>query len=91
MLTRAIDTIHRRDGGRILAGLIRRFGSFDLAEEALQDAYTRALQHWPVDGIPDNPAAWLTTVAQRRAVARQPRQHGEYMKGMLAARMFTVA
>lgn len=68
MLTRAIDTIHRRDGGRILAGLIRRFGSFDLAEEALQDAYTRALQHWPVDGIPDNPAAWLTTVAQRRAV-----------------------
>ncbi len=68
MLARAIDTIHRRDGGRILAGLIRRFGSFDLAEEALQDAYTRALQHWPVDGIPDNPAAWLTTVARRRAV-----------------------
>jgi len=68
MLTRAIDTIHRRDGGRILAGLIRRFGSFDLAEEALQDAYTRALQHWPANGIPDNPAAWLTTVAQRRAV-----------------------
>jgi len=68
MLSRAIETIYRRDGGRILAGLIRRFGSFDLAEEALQDAYTRALERWPHEGLPDNPAAWLTTVAQRRAL-----------------------
>jgi len=66
MLARAIATLHRRDGGRILAGLIRRLGSFDIAEEALQDAYAKALERWPQDGIPQNPAAWITTVAQRR-------------------------
>jgi RNA polymerase sigma-70 factor, ECF subfamily len=68
MLVRAVETIYRRDGGRILAGLIRRFGSFDLAEEALQDAYAKALERWPSEGMPANPAAWLTTVAQRRAL-----------------------
>lgn len=68
MLARAIATIHRRDGGRILAGLIRRLGSFDIAEEALQEAYAAALEHWPRDGVPDNPAAWLTVVAQRRGL-----------------------
>ena len=65
MFARAIAEIHRRDGGRILAGLIRRLASFELAEEALQNAYAKALEHWPRDGVPDNPAAWLTTVAQR--------------------------
>ncbi len=68
MLNQAIATLHRRDGGRILAGLIRRLGSFDIAEEALQDAYAAALDHWPRDGIPDNPGAWITTVAQRRGL-----------------------
>lgn len=65
MFARAIAEIHRRDGGRILAGLIRRLASFELAEEALQNAYAKALERWPRDGVPDNPAAWLTTVAQR--------------------------
>ena len=65
MFAHAIAEIHRRDGGRILAGLIRRLASFELAEEALQNAYAKALEHWPRDGVPDNPAAWLTTVAQR--------------------------
>lgn len=68
MLTRAIDALHRLEGGRILAGLIRRLGSFDLAEEALQDAYAKALASWPRDGLPNNPAAWLTTVAKRRGL-----------------------
>ncbi len=68
MLARAIATLHRRDGGRILAGLIRRLGSFDIAEEALQEAYAEALERWPRDGVPDNPAAWLTVVAQRRGL-----------------------
>lgn len=70
MLARAIATIHRRDGGRILAGLIRRLGSFDIAEDALQDAYAIALDRWPHDGVPDNPAAWLNVVAQRRGLDR---------------------
>ncbi len=65
MFARAIAEIHRRDGGRILAGLIRRLSSFELAEEALQNAYAKALERWPRDGVPENPAAWLTTVAQR--------------------------
>ena len=73
MLARTIETIARREGGRILAGLIGFCGDFDRAEEALQDAYLRALSAWPRDGLPDNPAAWLTTVAKRAAIdaARQ--------------------
>ena len=53
---------------RIVAGLIRRTGDWDLAEDCFADAVERALQRWPEDGVPDNPAAWLTTVATRRAV-----------------------
>ena len=68
MLTTVIDQICRTQSARVLAGLIRRFGDFDLAEDALQDAFAQALQVWPERGLPDNPAAWLTTVAQRRAL-----------------------
>src|SRR6185295_1098277 len=90
MLARAIATLHRRDGGRILAGLIRRLGSFDIAEEALQDAYATALERWPLDGVPDNPAAWLTVVAQRRGLdvlRRDSRIHsdGESLIATMAA------
>ena len=80
MLAHAIATIHRRDGGRILAGLIRRLGNFDVAETALQDAYVAALDCWPRDGIPANPAAWITIVAQRRgldALRRDRRLHAD--------------
>ncbi len=68
MLTTVIDQICRTQSARVMAGLIRRFGDFDLAEDALQDAFAQALQVWPERGLPDNPAAWLTTVAQRRAL-----------------------
>ncbi|MEO7336906.1 MAG: RNA polymerase sigma factor [Caldimonas sp.] len=68
MLTRVIDSICRAEGARVLAGLIRRFGDFDLAEDAMQDAFAKALETWPSQGLPDAPAAWLTTVARRRAV-----------------------
>ena len=68
MLTHAIDSICRSEGPRVLAGLIRRFGEFELAEDALQDAFAKALALWPGQGLPDAPAAWLTTVARRRAV-----------------------
>lgn len=64
MLTRAVEEVCRREGGRVLAGLIRRFGDFSLAEDLLQDAYSKALECWPRDGLPANPAAWLTTVAR---------------------------
>ena len=67
MLTAVIDSVCREHGVRVLAGLIRRFGDFDLAEDALQDAFAKALEVWPAEGLPTVPAAWLTTVAQRRA------------------------
>ncbi len=62
---RTIETLQRRDGGRILAGLIRYCSDIDAAEESLQEAYLRASLDWPRNGIPTNPAAWITTVAQR--------------------------
>ncbi|MDE2048848.1 MAG: RNA polymerase subunit sigma-24 [Betaproteobacteria bacterium] len=68
MLERVLDTLHRQEGGRILAGLIHAVGRFDVAEDALQDAYAQALARWPQDGMPERPAAWLTRVAQRRAI-----------------------
>lgn len=68
MLARAIDQLVRREGPRVLAGLIRWSGDFDLAEEAFQAACAQALEAWPGRGLPDRPGAWLTTVARRRAV-----------------------
>lgn len=65
----AIETVFREESGRVLASLIRYCGSFDVAEEALQDAFLKALQAWSTpEGIPRNPAAWLTTVARRRII-----------------------
>ena len=71
MLGRIVDELARREGPRILAGLIGRLGgNFDLAEDCLQDAYERALNAWPSAGLPEHPAAWLTTVAKRCAIDR---------------------
>lgn len=74
MLAQALDALHRRDGGRLLALLIRQFRSFDVAEDALHDAYAKALQCWPADGVPDNPAAWIVTVARRCVLDRLKHQ-----------------
>lgn len=61
-----LERVFREEYGRIIATLIRISGSFDLAEEALQEAFTSATSKWEIDGSPDNPGAWLTTVAHRR-------------------------
>jgi len=66
----AAEEAFRRESGRALAGLIRVLGDFDLAEDAVQDAFVAALEHWPRDGIPENPGAWITTTARRRAIDR---------------------
>ena len=63
-----LDRIFRRERPQILAVLIRLTGDFTLAEDSLQEAFTQALQRWPQDGVPANPAAWITTVARRRAI-----------------------
>jgi RNA polymerase sigma-70 factor, ECF subfamily len=70
-LARIVEHVVRTDGSRVLAGLIRLTGGdFDAAEDALQEAYTRALVAWPRDGIPDQPGAWLNTVSRRIALDR---------------------
>ena len=56
-LRTAVETVFRREGGRIIAGLIRASGSFDLAEDALQEAFAAALVRWQEGGVPRNPAA----------------------------------
>jgi RNA polymerase sigma-70 factor (ECF subfamily) len=61
-----IEQVFREEYGRIVAILIRISGSFDLAEEALQEAFVAAVSKWEVEGSPDNPGAWLTTVAHRK-------------------------
>ncbi len=63
------DTFHK-ESDRILATLIGTVKDFELAEDALQDALLVALEHWPVDGIPRNPSAWITTTARRKAIDR---------------------
>ena len=68
-MTQASDTLEkvfREEHGRIIATLIRISGSFDLAEEALQEALVSAAAHWPREGEPRNPGAWLTTTAHRK-------------------------
>lgn len=63
-----LERVFREEYGLIIASLIRRSGSFDLAEESLQEAFSAALANWERDGTPTNPAAWLTRVAQRKLV-----------------------
>jgi RNA polymerase sigma factor (sigma-70 family) len=65
--------VFREEAAPVTAALIRRFGDFDLAEECVQDAMVAALETWPRDGVPARPAAWLTTVATRRALNRLQR------------------
>src|SRR5690242_2597403 len=74
-----VESVFRQQSGRIIASLIRISGSFDLAEEAMQDALTAALATWPIQGVPDNPAAWITTAAHRRLIdyARRARTRRE--------------
>lgn len=62
------EKVFREEAGRIVASLIRICGSFDWAEEAMQDAFASALLNWPARGIPEKPGAWITAVAHRKLV-----------------------
>ncbi|MGY4099182.1 RNA polymerase sigma factor [Nocardia sp. R16R-3T] len=64
----AVDQAHRREWAFVLAATVRLVRDFDLAEECVQDAYTRALTEWAAHGVPAKPGAWLTTVARRRGL-----------------------
>ena len=61
-----IEQVFREESGKITASLIRLSGSFEWAEEAMQDAFASALVTWPKTGIPQNPAAWIMTTARNR-------------------------
>jgi RNA polymerase sigma-70 factor, ECF subfamily len=83
----AVDAAFREEWGRVVATLIAMTGDWDLAEECAQDAFTRALQTWARDGVPDRPGAWLTTTARNRAVDVLRRRANETAKLEQAARL----
>ena len=66
----AVEAVYRSDSRRVLATLIRLLGDFDLAEEAHHDAFAAALDRWPIDGVPDNPRAWLVSTGRFKAIDR---------------------
>jgi RNA polymerase sigma-70 factor (ECF subfamily) len=69
-----VGRVFRHESGRATASLIRVLGDFDLAEDAVQEAFVTAMQVWPERGIPDNPGAWITTAARNKAIDRLRRE-----------------
>jgi RNA polymerase sigma-70 factor (ECF subfamily) len=69
-----IDRVFRQEYGRAVAVLVRVFGDIDIAEEAVQDAFTAAVQRWPSTGLPPSPAGWIITTARNRAIDRLRRE-----------------
>ena len=73
-----IELVFRNESGRVVATLIRLLGDFELAEDAMQDAFAAALAQWPSEGIPDNPRAWLVNVGRHKAIDRL-RRHMRFL------------
>jgi RNA polymerase sigma-70 factor (ECF subfamily) len=83
-----VDAIYRTESRRVLATLIRLLGDFDLAEEALHDAFAAALERWPKDGVPGNPRAWLVSTGRFKAIdGLRRRARFDASLAELAARM----
>jgi RNA polymerase sigma-70 factor, ECF subfamily len=80
-----IAAIFRAESGRSVATLVRLFGSIDIAEEAVQDAFAVALERWPATGLPPNPGAWITTTARNRAIDRLRRESSRHDRHAQAA------
>jgi RNA polymerase sigma-70 factor (ECF subfamily) len=74
-VTSSVEAVFREERGRLLAALVHRFGDLDLAEDVASEAIEAALVHWPAEGVPTRPGAWLLTTARRRAVDRLRRDH----------------
>ena len=83
-----IDGYFRREYGRCVATLVRFFGDIDLAEEAVQDAFTVALDRWPQHGLPPNPGAWITTTARNRAIDQLRREASRHDRHAQAALLY---
>ncbi|MFP5285720.1 MAG: sigma factor, partial [Thermoanaerobaculia bacterium] len=69
-----VDSVYREESRRVFAILIRLLGDFDLAEEALHDAFRAALEQWPRDGVPANPRSWLVSAGRFKGIDRIRRQ-----------------
>src|SRR3990172_7463092 len=82
----AVDSVYRSESRRVFATLIRLLGDFDLAEEALHDAFRAALEQWPRDGVPENPRAWLISAGRFKAIDGIPRRGGGAAGGRGAPR-----
>ena len=77
MEAESFDKFYREEFGRILATVIRSIGDFELAEDAVQEAFAAAIEQWPRDGTPDNPRAWIVGVARNKAIDRI-RRHSRF-------------
>ncbi len=84
---RAIDRAFRHESGRAVAALIRATGDFDLAEEAVQEAFEIALRRWPAKGEPDNAGAWIVATARHRAIDRLRRDRAGRAKAAQAEQL----
>jgi RNA polymerase sigma-70 factor (ECF subfamily) len=73
-VSEAVSRAHHEEWARVVAGLTRRFGDLDIAEEAAAEAFATAVERWPADGVPPNPGAWLTVTANRKAIDRIRRE-----------------
>ncbi len=82
-----VERAFREHHGSVLALLIRHVGDFDLAEEALQDAFAAATVAWPRDGVPENPGGWLATAAKRRAIDRIRRGQAQHLRATRLAEL----
>jgi RNA polymerase sigma-70 factor, ECF subfamily len=69
-----LDQIHRQQWARVVAVLARAYGDLDVAEDAAAEAFARAVERWPSDGVPDNPGAWLIAVGRNKAIDRLRRE-----------------
>ncbi|MGV9890461.1 RNA polymerase sigma factor [Streptomyces sp. NPDC003395] len=87
-MTADVEAVFRAEYGRAVAVLVRFLGDIDLAEEAVQDAFTTALRTWPERGVPPSPAGWIITTARRRAVDRLRREAGRDARHAEAARLY---
>jgi RNA polymerase sigma-70 factor (ECF subfamily) len=86
-LTADVGSVFREEWGRAVAALTRVLGDMQLAEDAVQDAFTTALERWPRDGTPANPGAWIVTAARNRAIDRLRRDQVFKRKAELLARL----
>ncbi len=87
-----VEAVYRAESRRVLATLIRLLGDFDLAEDALQDAFAAAMGKWPVEGVPKNPRAWLVSTGRFKAIdALRRRARFDARQGELARRLIEQA